>query len=66
MTRYSQQFTSTALLSADYDTEANTLDITFASGKRYTYENVPESIWDGLRDASSPGSYFFRNIKDRY
>jgi len=66
MPRYTQQFQSTALSSADYDTDAQTLDILFVSGKRYTYENVPGSIWEGLRDAASAGNYYFRNIKDRY
>ena len=66
MARYSAQFQSTALSSADYDTDAQTLDILFVSGKRYTYENVPGSIWEGLRDAASAGNYYFRNIKDRY
>ena len=66
MARYSAQFQSTALSSADYDTDAQTLDILFVSGKRYTYENVPESVWEGLVSASSAGTYFHSRIKDRY
>ncbi len=66
MPRYSRQFFSTAISSADYDTDEQTLDILFTNGKRYTYENVPENIWEGLIGASSSGTYFHSHIKDRY
>jgi hypothetical protein len=66
MPRYSTQFSSTALNAAEYDTERETLDITFANGRRYTYEGVPEHIWEGLRDAGSPGSYYASHIKGWY
>jgi KTSC domain len=66
MPRYSQRFQSTALSSGDYDTDTNTLDLTFTSGRSYTYENVPEHVWEGLVSARSAGQYFYQNIKDRY
>ena len=70
MPRFTAEFTSTALsrgsfLIADGD-DTGSLDITFASGRSFTYENVPMSVWEGLRDAPSPGSYFHANIKDAY
>jgi hypothetical protein len=66
MPRLTQSFSSTAIASASYDTDEQRLEITFTSGKSYTYENVPESIWDGLVMARSAGSYFAEQIKGRY
>jgi hypothetical protein len=66
MPRYTAEFTSTALTRGAYDTETEELEITFGSGRTYTFENVPEAIWNGLRDASSPGTYFTQQIKGRY
>jgi len=61
---------STALAHAEYDrdddADTGSLDITFSSGSSYTYDNVPERVFTELREASSPGSYFHRNIKNAY
>lgn len=57
---------STSLSSASYDDVKQELDVTFATGATYTYTNVPQRIFDGLRDAASAGQYFHRNIKDQY
>lgn len=66
MPREHQQFQSEALASGDYDTDTQTLDITFTNGRTYTFEMVPEHVWEGLVGASSAGTYFFTNIKGRY
>ena len=60
------QLASTALASASYNDEDETLDITFQNGRSYTYEGVPSEVFEALRDARSPGTYFFQNIKYRY
>ena len=57
---------STALSSASYDDESETLEITFQNGRTYTYDGVPSEVFTALRDARSPGTYFLQNIKDRY
>lgn len=61
---------STALARASYqlDDEADvgTLDVTFTSGRTYTHENVPQKVFEGLRDAQSPGSYYNNEIKGVY
>ena len=36
------------------------------NGAWYTYNNVPEEVFQGLLDAPSAGSYFSYNIKGRY
>lgn len=63
---------SSALRSASFEidetsgADRGTLDIQFTSGRSYTYENVPQRVFEELRDAGSPGQYFHSSIKDRY
>jgi len=66
MTRLTAQFSSTALSDGEYDTETQQLTLRFVNGRSYTFENVPVEIWEGLETASSPGSFYFTRIKDRY
>lgn len=66
MARQHVMLQSTALASAEYDDETQTLDVTFRNGRSYTFENVPETVFEGLRHAPSPGSYFTSNIKGAY
>ena len=40
-----------------------TLYITFRSGKKYKYLNVPEFMGRDILQASSPGNYFNKNVK---
>ena len=49
-----------------YDEETSTLYVKFHSGDMYEYDNVPQQIWNGLRDADSKGSYvhWFLKIND--
>jgi hypothetical protein len=57
---------SSNLAQADYDPETEELVLTFQSGDTYRYTSVPVSIYSGLTRASSAGSYFHRQIRDRY
>jgi hypothetical protein len=66
MTIRTEQLRSTALASATYDDENATLSITFVNGSTYDYHDVPQEIFDGLVDASSPGQYWHSSIKDVY
>ena len=61
-----QSFASTAIARGSYDTETNTLELVFVSGRNYTFENVPEHVWDGLVSARSAGQFFAEQIKGRY
>jgi len=36
------------------------------NGTSYAYTNVPQSVFDGLMDASSKGKYFNARIKGIY
>jgi hypothetical protein len=61
-----QQLESSNLKRCSYDIETETLQIQFHSGKVYTYDGVPASVYNGLLEASSPGQYFNANIKNIY
>lgn len=54
---------SSNLASVGYDADLNTLEIEFHNGGVYQYYNVPQSVYDGLMNASSKGQYFDQNIK---
>lgn len=66
MTIQTAQLQSTALLSATYDDETEDLSITFSNGGTYDYHGVPQEVFDGLKAASSAGSYWHANIKDQF
>lgn len=51
---------------ASYDDVGQVLTIEFSDGGRYGYANAPRSLYDGLVESVSPGSYFHRQIKGRY
>ncbi|RYH00406.1 MAG: KTSC domain-containing protein [Alphaproteobacteria bacterium] len=49
-----------------YDSNSSTLRIEFKSNRTYDYANVPENIFNELRNASSVGGYLAKNIKNIY
>lgn len=49
-----------------YDEAEHRLDIVFVSGKHYSYHGVPPRIAQGMREASSKGGYFNRQIRDAF
>ena len=55
---------SSNLYAVGYD--GSTLRIQFHSGGIYDYVGVPESVYNGLMNASSKGSYHAANIKNVY
>ena len=40
--------------------------MTFVSGRRYVYEEVPQDVFDAFRTASSKGVFFNRRIRDHF
>lgn len=60
-------FNSTAIHAAQYSAETGTLSIWFtSSGQGYDYYHVPVEVWEGLKAASSAGTYFNLYIRDQY
>jgi hypothetical protein len=57
---------STAIRDIEYRRSSRELLVTFTTGRKYIYWNVPaETYWD-FRNAESRGRYFNLNIRDRY
>jgi len=57
---------SSSIASVGYDPETLTLEIEFSSGLIYQYFDVPEQVYNDLRNAGSPGGYLASNIKGVY
>ena len=61
-----QPVTSSNIKSIGYDVATSTLEVEFHNGGVYQYSGVPESVYVGLMQAASHGSYFHQHIRDRY
>ena len=57
---------STSIQSVDYDLTSRQMRITFKSGERYVYYNVPPSVYKGFENAPSKGKYFQRIVRSRF
>lgn len=61
-----QSVTSSNIRSVGYDPSTATLEIEFHSGGVYQYYGVPDTLYLGLMQAASHGSYFHQHIRNRY
>lgn len=61
-----QHVQSSNIRSVGYDEDSMTLEVEFHSGDIYHYFNVPESVYSGLINAASKGSYLNNHIKGRF
>jgi len=57
---------SSDLVSVGYDGSAGTLEVEFKDGSVYQYFGVPSDIFNQLLGASSKGSFFARQVKNRF
>jgi KTSC domain-containing protein len=57
---------SSALSSAEYDDELESLTLTFTNGRSYTFDGVPQDIYDRLLTDPSPGRFYLTYIKDQF
>jgi lysyl-tRNA synthetase, class II len=57
---------STAIKSFDYDPARQILRIVFGNGSVYNYADVPETIYQELKETSSVGQYFNSQIRDKF
>ena len=55
---------SSNIASIGYDVNTGTLEVEFVTGAVYQYYNVPRSVYMGLMNAASHGSYLARHVKD--
>ncbi|HNX68227.1 MAG TPA: KTSC domain-containing protein [Candidatus Omnitrophota bacterium] len=49
-----------------YDPSTATLEIVFRMGGVYRYHEVPESVYHSLMSAPSHGTYFQKNVKNKF
>ena len=57
---------STVIRWFTYRADRRQLDITFQSGRRYVYDDVPLDVYESMRRAFSKGEFFNKHIRDRY
>ena len=57
---------STAIRNLFYVPKKHELWVTFVSGRRYVYGDVPADVFDAFRTAESRGGFFNHEIRDRY
>jgi KTSC domain len=57
---------STVIRYFHYDPATRELLVTFVTGRRYVYEDVPPDVADAFRAAFSKGTFFNREIRDCY
>lgn len=58
--------TSSNVEAIGYDKDSQTLQVEFKNGSVYQYFDVPENVFNELRDAGSIGGYLASNIKGIY
>jgi hypothetical protein len=57
---------STAIRRFSYDTQTQTLFVTFVDGDLYAYRGVPDDVHAAMGRAVSKGGYFAEQIRGRY
>ena len=57
---------STVIRRFVYDTDKRELWVEFVSGRRYVYEDVPDTVADAFRSAFSKGTYFNTRIREQF
>lgn len=57
---------SIVIRAAYYDPDRQVLDITFTTGRRYLYRDVPPEEADRFHAAFSKGRHFNAHIRDHY
>ncbi|MEM7762334.1 MAG: lysine--tRNA ligase [Cyanobacteria bacterium P01_A01_bin.40] len=57
---------STAIKSFDYDPAGQILRVVFGNGSVYKYSDVPQTIYQELKETSSVGQYFNSHIREQF
>ena len=48
------------------DAPTRTLAVTFTSGRRYRYHDVPPETHEAMRTAFAKGEFFNKHVRDRF
>ena len=57
---------STVVANFTYDAAKSILNVVYVSGKVYAYKNVPEHVYQAMKEAFSKGTFLNENIKGKY
>ena len=57
---------SSNLATVGYDAESYVLEVEFTNGHVYQYFDVPETVFQELLTAGSPGNYLNTQVKPNY
>jgi KTSC domain len=57
---------STAIRSLSYNAAKRELRVTFVTGRRYVYAEVPSDVFKAFENAPSRGAFFNEEIRDSY
>lgn len=57
---------STVIARFAYRPDQHQLDVTFVSGRRYRYLNVPDGVAEAMAQAFSKGEFFNAHIRDHF
>lgn len=57
---------SSNISSFGYEESNQVLRVEFKNGSLYEYFDIPEFVFDGMRNAGSKGEYLAHNIKGTY
>jgi KTSC domain len=57
---------STAIRDLAYNADTRELNVTFVSGRRYRYADVPPGVFAAFCNAPSRGAFFNHEVRDRY
>lgn len=49
-----------------YDDSTNEMEVTFTSGNAHLYQDVPKSLYEEFIASKSKGSFFVKNIKNKF
>jgi hypothetical protein len=64
--RRSIRMPSTAIRNIVYDASAKRMLVTFVTGRKYIYDDVPPEVHAAFQAAPSKGPFFNAEIRDRY
>lgn len=57
---------STAIRRFEYRSDTSELLVTFVTGRRYIYADVPDEVYRRFRAVTSKGGFFNRHIRDHF
>lgn len=57
---------SSSIARFGYDCDDQILSVEFTGGSVYNYFDVPESVFDAMKSATSKGQFLTSSVKDTY